>query len=236
MKIQLNKYIAHAGIASRRKAEELIIQGEISINGKVITNSGHRVDEQDIVTYKNRVIYPEEKVYILLNKPKGYITTTLDEKSRKTVMDLIDAYSHLRLYPVGRLDRATTGVLLITNDGDFAQELSHPRNAISKIYKVTLDKKLKSSDALAIRQGIKLYDGTIKADNLWMEDSPKQVSMEIHSGKNHIVRRIFEHLGYKILKLDRSSYAGITRKNLQSGQWRTLSKEEISKLYDLSKK
>ncbi len=231
MKIQLNKYLAHAGIASRRKAEELILNGDITVNGKLVIDSGYRVTENDVVKYKNRVVYPEEKIYILLNKPKGYITTTSDEKKRKTVMDLIDSYNHLRLYPIGRLDRGTTGVLLITNDGDLAQVLSHPRNNISKVYKATLDKKLKSSDALSIKQGITLEDGFIKADHLWVEDNPKQIGIEIHSGKNRIVRRIFEHLGYKLIKLDRSSYAGLTRKNLQSGQWRLLRQEEVKKLF-----
>lgn len=236
--MQLNKFVAQAGVASRRKAQELIEAGEIKVNGKVQTNSAYRVQPEDTVTYKNKVLYPEKKVYILLNKPKGYITTTSDEKDRKTVLDILENVGKERLYPVGRLDRDTTGVLLITNDGTLAQILAHPSYEVSKAYNATLDKPIDQADFIKIKEGIKLEDGFIKPDQISVAEpgNYKKIKIKIHSGKNRIVKRIFEALGYQVKKLDRVSYAKLNKKTLGLGQFRVLTKSEIKYLYQLAKK
>lgn len=228
--VTLNSFVAHAGIASRRKAVELIEKGFVSVNGRVERNSAFRVSSRDQVTFKGKPIKPEEKIYILLNKPKGYISTVSDEKNRKTVMDLIDI-SGIRLYPVGRLDRATSGLLLFTNDGNLSVKLAHPRNKIEKVYKATLDRKISYQDIEAIREGLKLEDGFIKPDFVnYSDDTGKTVTMVLHSGKNLIIRRIFSHLNYTVTKLDRVQYANLTKKNLPQGKWRFLNEQEISEL------
>lgn len=232
--ITLNSYIAQAGIASRRKSVELIENGRVMVNGKIEKNSAYRVQPDDIIAYRGKPVKPEVKWYILLNKPKGYISTVSDEKNRKTVMDLIDIPGSPRLYPIGRLDRATTGIILLTNDGDFAAKLSHPRYKIEKIYKATLDKKASPVDIKSIAEGIQLEDGFIKADYInYGDETGKSVIMALHSGKNMIVRRIFAHFNYEVVKLDRFNYAGLTKKGLSQGQWRFLTDNEVNKLKNL---
>ncbi len=237
--VRLNKYLAHAGIASRRKADELIGQGKVKVNGEVVLEMGHKINPGDKVTFDNKVLNPEKKVYILLNKPKNCITTTSDEKDRMTVLDLIEgAYSKIksvtkpRLYPVGRLDRSTTGVLLITNDGEMAQNLTHPSREIRKIYHVHLDKNLASEDFAKIMHGVVLDDGIAEVDEVAYTDpkNKNEVGVEIHSGKNRIVRRIFESLGYEVIKLDRVFFGGLTKKDLPRGKWRFLEEEEVRRL------
>lgn len=237
--VRLNKYLAHAGIASRRKADELIGQGKVKVNGEVVLEMGHKINPGDKVTFDNKVLNPEKKVYILLNKPKNCITTTSDEKDRMTVLDLIEgAYSKIksvtkpRLYPVGRLDRSTTGVLLITNDGEMAQNLTHPSREIRKIYHVHLDKNLASEDFAKIMHGVVLEDGIAEVDEVAYTDpkNKNEVGVEIHSGKNRIVRRIFESLGYEVIKLDRVFFGGLTKKDLPRGKWRFLEEEEVRRL------
>lgn len=237
--LRLNKYLAHAGVASRRKADELIAKGLIKVNGKVVSEVGHKVKKEDKVEFEGKVVKPERKVYILLNKPKGYITTTDDEKDRKTVMDLVKGASaklklpyDLRLYPVGRLDRNTSGVLLITNDGDLSLKLTHPSNSMAKIYKATLDKPLKQEHFDALLMGTDLEDGHAKIDELAYVDTTDGtvLGLEIHMGKNRIVRRLFEHYGYVVEKLDRMSFAGLTKKDLPRGKWRFLSDKEVMNL------
>ncbi|MBA3953923.1 rRNA pseudouridine synthase [Candidatus Dependentiae bacterium] len=232
---QLNKYIAHAGLCSRRKAELLIEKGDISVNGKAMLNSGYRVQPGDVVKYVSQIIKPEHKMYILLNKPKGYITTVSDDRDRKTVMSLVELDTKERIYPVGRLDRATTGLLLMTNDGELAQQLAHPRNRVRKIYHVQLDRPLTTEHYHTIKDGFKLEDGSVKVDAVSaINGDPHHIALELHSGKNHIVRRIFEHFDYKIAKLDRVMYAGLTKKKLPQGQWRFLTDYEVDTLYNLS--
>jgi 23S rRNA pseudouridine2605 synthase len=238
-KIHLSKFLATSGVASRRKVVEEIKKGLVAVNETTITEPGHVVREGDTVTYKGQHVKPEKKVYIILNKPKGYITSTADERGRKTVMDLIQTSSkqtssvkNLRLFPIGRLDRNTTGILLLTNDGELAQKLSHPRYQTSKIYRVTLDRPLVKADLNKLHLGIRLQDGFIKPDHVYTTPGSRryEVVIEIHSGKNRIVRRIFESLQYDIKKLDRSQYAGLTKKNLPSRSWRFLTPLEIKKL------
>lgn len=228
--IRLNKFIAQSGICSRRKAAELVKAGEIMVNGEVNTNPAYETQEQDVITYKGQVIKKEEKlIYLLLNKPKNFITTAEDEKGRKTVLDLVkDKYTE-RLFPVGRLDRNTTGLILLTNDGALAKKLSHPSHQIKKIYQVELDKNLKISDLQKIKDGIQLEDGPAEVDAVdYIESGKKnEVGIEIHSGKNRIVRRIFESLGYEVVKLDRTYFAGLTKKDLPRGFSRELSEKEI---------
>jgi len=227
----LNKFVAHCGLCSRRKAVDLIKEGKVTVNGKVVTEPATKVTSSDVVTMQDKKITPTKNlVYILLNKPKGYITTTDDPEGRKTVMDLIqDATENERVYPVGRLDRNTSGLLLLTNDGELAQRLAHPKHNIKKIYQVELDKPLTKTDFEQIIAGVTLEDGVALVDALGYVDpkDKKQVGIEIHSGKNRIVRRIFEHLEYTVEKLDRVMYAGLTKKTLNRGQWRFLNEKEV---------
>ncbi len=228
---RLNKFIANAGICSRREADEMIEAGVISVNGKVITEMGFKVMPGDEVKYNNELLRTERMVYILLNKPKDFITTTNDPEDRKTVMSLIAKACRERVYPVGRLDRNTTGLLLFTNDGDLAKKLTHPSFEVQKVYQVELDRSLKTSDMEEISKGIELEDGFIKADEIVYAGNEKNViGIELHSGKNRIVRRIFEHLEYEVKKLDRVVFAGLTKKDLPRGRWRFLTDMEIANL------
>lgn len=228
----LSKYLAQAGVASRRKVLELIEQGLIKVNQVIIKEPGYKITSADEITYRDRPVQVEQKIYILLNKPKDYITTVSDQKGRKTVMSLIAHAIPERLYPVGRLDRNTTGLLIVTNDGQLALQLAHPRYNVQKVYAVTLDSPLRSTDIEKIKKGLHLEDGLIQVDSLQIIPKTKnEVRVSLHSGKNRIVRRIFEHLGYQVIKLDRIEYAGLTQKNLLVGQWRYLSAYEIEKLH-----
>jgi 23S rRNA pseudouridine2605 synthase len=232
---RLNRYIANSGVCSRREADELIARGDISVNGKVVTEMGFRVKEGDTVKYGTKSLTPERFVYVLLNKPKDYITTTEDPEERKTVMELVADAGNFRMYPVGRLDRKTTGLLLITNDGELADKLTHPSNNVRKIYQVELDKPITEEHFDAIKKGIDLEDGNIKPDALSIVTPDGYVvGIEIHSGRNRIVRRIFESLGYDVTKLDRTTYAGLTKKELPRGKWRFLDPKEVVKLKYLS--
>lgn len=230
--IRLNKFLANSGVCSRREADELIQRGEIVVNGNVVTELGSRVTPSDIVEYQGKRVETESKVYVLLNKPKNCVTTSDDPECRLTVMDLVKNACPERIYPVGRLDRHTTGVLLITNDGDLASKLTHPSFMKKKIYHVWLDKPVAMEDMQRIADGIELEDGEIHADALSYvkDDDFTQVGIEIHSGRNRIVRRIFEHLGYKVIKLDRVYFAGLTKKNLPRGRWRYLNEQEVNNL------
>jgi len=228
--MRLNKYIAHCGICSRRAAQEPIEKGLVTVNGKVVLEIGHRVMETDVVTFKNEVVKPETNmVYILMNKPKDTVTTLSDEKGRKTVMDIIGNKVKERIYPVGRLDRATTGLLLLTNDGDLAKKLSHPSHKVSKVYHVTLNKNVTAEHLEAIKKGLTLEDGLVKVDGVdWSKGTSRnEVGIELHVGKNRIVRRIFEHLGYHVDKLDRVYYAGLTKKDVTRGFFRHLNEKEV---------
>lgn len=228
--IRLNRFIANSGVCSRREADKLIGEGEILVNGKVITELGAKVRKKDVVTYKGRQLDAERKVYLLLNKPRGYVTTLDDPHAEHTVMDLVGEACEERIYPVGRLDKDTSGVLLFTNDGDLAKKLTHPSFEKKKIYHVFLTRELLEEHMEMIRNGITLEDGLIAADavNYADDNDKKQVGIEIHSGKNRIVRRIFEHLGYKVARLDRVVFAGLTKKNLPRGKWRFLSPREVA--------
>lgn len=224
----LNKYVAHCGICSRREAADLIKEGKVKVNGEVMTEPGYKVQLDDKVEYDDKVIMSQKNlVYILLNKPKNYLTTTDDPQERKTVMELVADAGDVRVYPVGRLDRNTSGLLLLTNDGELAQKLSHPKYNIKKVYQVTLDKALTKAHFDKIIAGLTLEDGEIKVDDLAYLEKKNEIGIEIHSGRNRIVRRIFEHLGYTVDKLDRVVYAGLTKKNIPRGKWRFLSKQEI---------
>lgn len=234
--IRLNRYISNAGICSRRKADELIMAGVVSVNGEVISELGHKVDPmKDLIRYNGETLKREKMVYVLLNKPKDYITTTDDPQERRTVMHLVEKASKERIYPVGRLDRNTTGLLLMTNDGDLADKLSHPKNSISKLYMVELDKSLSQGDLNKIGFGLELEDGLIKPDSVSYVQggTKKEIGIQIHSGRNRIVRRIFEHLGYEVVKLDRSVYANLTKKDLPRGRWRMLEEKEVIQLKHL---
>ena len=228
--IRLNKYLANAGVCSRRDADTFIEAGVVSVNGQVVTELGTKVLRTDTVLFHNEPVRLERKVYILLNKPKGYVTTSDDPQNRKTVMDLVKNACPERIYPVGRLDRNTTGVLLLTNDGELADKLTHPQYQKKKIYHVFLDRKVSVEDMHAILDGISLEDGVIKADDIQYtsEVDKKQVGIEIHSGRTRIVRRIFESLGYHVQKLDRVYFAGLTKKKLPRGNWRFLTEEEVN--------
>ena len=230
--LRLNKFLANAGVCSRREADEFIQAGVVTVTGEVVTELGTKILRTDEVKFHDTPVSLEKKVYVLLNKPKDYVTTSDDPQQRKTVMDLVKDVCPERIYPVGRLDRNTTGVLLLTNDGDLASKLTHPKFLKKKVYHVHLDKNLTSHDMEQIREGITLEDGEIKADAIEYADErdKAQVGIEIHSGKNRIVRRIFESLGYRVTKLDRVQFAGLTKKNLRRGDWRFLTEKEVDML------
>lgn len=230
--IRLNKFIANAGICSRREADTLIEQGSVTVNGKLITSMGYKVKETDEVRFDGTLISQEQKRYILLNKPKNYITTMDDDRGRKTVMDLVGHATAERIYPVGRLDRMTTGLLLFTNDGELAKRLTHPKHNVKKLYHASLDRKLELKDLEKLRgeviiEGRKVF---IDAVSYVAGQKKTEVGIEIHSGRNRIVRKIFEHVGYKVVKLDRVLFAGLTKKNLPRGRFRELTKQEIINL------
>ncbi len=227
-KIRLNKYLSNAGVASRREADTLIQSGVVKVNGVVVDQLGYKINPGDKVTYGDAAVKSERKVYLLLNKPKDYITTVDDPQERKTVMELIAGACRERVYPVGRLDRNTTGLLLFTNDGELTTKLTHPKFRIKKVYHVSLNKGLKPDDFNAIMEGIELEDGPIKADDLaFVGEGKKEIGIEVHSGRNRIVRRMFEQLGYDVLKLDRVTFAGLTKKDLPRGKYRFLTAKEI---------
>jgi 23S rRNA pseudouridine2605 synthase len=228
--MRLNRFLAHAGICSRRDADALIADGMVTVNGKIITEMGFKVGPTDDVRYAGERLKSERKVYVLLNKPKGFITTVDDEKARKTVMDLVANACKERIYPVGRLDRATTGVLLLTNDGALAKKLTHPSHGAKKIYQVTLDKPFEPGDMVKLKQGLTLEDGPVMVDRaeLVKEDDLYTLGVELHVGRNRIVRRMFAHLGYEVVKLDRTSFGGLTKKSLERGHYRILNEKEIS--------
>ncbi len=230
--IRLNRYISNSGICSRREADELITAGVISVNGEVVTKLGTKISVSDTVKYNNETIKREKKVYVLLNKPKDFITTTDDPEKRNTVMQLVEGACSERIYPVGRLDRNTTGVLLFTNDGTLTKKLTHPSSNIRKIYHAELDKKLAYPDLQKITEGVELEDGKAQVDEIAYDhpSDKSHVGIELHSGKNRVVRRIFESLGYEVRKLDRVYFAGLTKKDLPRGRWRFLSKMEINNL------
>lgn len=235
--IRLNKYIANAGICSRREADKLIGSGAVSVNGKIVTGMGTKISKNDSVNFGGETLKREKMIYVLLNKPKDYITTTDDPDKRKTVMALVRNACRERIYPVGRLDRSTTGLLLMTNDGEIAKKLMHPRHAVKKIYHVELDDNLLKTDMDKIFSGIELEDGRAQVDEIAYDGDgtdKKSIGLELHSGKNRIVRRIFESLGYKVTKLDRVYYAGLTKKDLPRGKWRFLTQIEINMLKMIS--
>jgi 23S rRNA pseudouridine2605 synthase len=234
----LNKFIAHAGVAARREAADMVKKGIVKINGELVTEPGHKVSSKDEIRVNGKKIFlAKNLVYILLNKPKDYITTTDDPQGRKTVVDLIGRATNERIYPVGRLDRNTSGVLLFTNDGELAQKLTHPSNEVKKVYHVTLNKPLDKIDFDQILKGIVLEDGPASVDVLAYADikDKTQIGVEIHSGRNRIVRRIFEHLGYDVKNLDRVIFAGLTKKNIERGKWRFLTEKEVRDLKHFSK-
>mgnify|MGYP002621748059 CR=1 FL=1 len=231
--IRLNKYIAHAGVCSRREADVLIAAGSVSVNGKVVTEMGYKVQPGDVVNYGGENLRSERLRYFLLNKPKGYITTASDPQERKTVMMLMDGACTERIYPVGRLDRATTGLLLFTNDGELARKLTHPSSQVYKVYQVELNQPLARDDMRKMRDGIILDDGLIKVDDVQYAEGvndKRVVGVQLHSGRNRIVRRIFEHLGYDVHKLDRVVFAGLTKKDLPRGRYRELTEKEVGYL------
>ena len=230
--LRLNKYLANAGVCSRREADEYIQAGNVKVNGEVVTELGTKVTRKDTILFNDQPICLERKIYVLLNKPKDTVTTSEDPQGRQTVMDLVRNASQERIYPVGRLDRNTTGVLLLTNDGDLASKLTHPKFVKKKIYHVWLDKDVNPEDLAKISAGIELEDGPIHADAIAYanEKDKNQIGIEIHSGKNRIVRRIFEYLGYRVTKLDRVYFAGLTKKNLPRGRWRHLTQQEVNML------
>ncbi len=234
----LNKFIAHAGICGRREAADIVKKGLVKVNGELVTEPGHKVSAKDEIKVNGKKIFlAKNLVYILLNKPKDYITTTDDPQNRKTVLDLIQRATKERVYPVGRLDRNTSGLLLLTNDGELAQKLSHPSNEIKKVYHVTLNKPLDKKDFDQILNGVILEDGPASVDVLAYADvkDKTQIGVEIHSGRNRIVRRIFEHLGYDVKNLDRVIFAGLTKKNIERGKWRFLAEKEVRDLKHFSK-
>ncbi len=230
--IRLNKYLSNAGVCSRREADDFITAGVVSVNGEIVTELGTKVKRSDTVLFHDQLVNIEKKVYVLLNKPKDYVTTSDDPQNRKTVMDLVKGACRERIYPVGRLDRNTTGVMLLTNDGELASKLTHPQYKKKKIYHVHLDKNVTAADMRLIADGITLEDGEIHADAIEYSDEKdrKQVGIEIHSGRNRIVRRIFESLGYHVVRLDRVFFAGLTKKNVRRGDWRFLTEKEVNML------
>lgn len=229
--LRLNRFISMSGLCSRREADSLISTGQITVNGKVVDQMGYMVKKDDVVKYGRRMLNREKLVYLLLNKPKDFITTTEDPEERKTVMNLVAGACKERIYPVGRLDRNTTGLLLFTNDGELSEKLMHPSHNIRKIYQVDLDKPLTPADEAAVRAGVVLEDGQAPVDELEVLSKDRDVlGMSIHLGRNRIVRRIFEHLGYKVVRLDRVMYAGLTKKDLPRGNWRFLTEKEVINL------
>jgi 23S rRNA pseudouridine2605 synthase len=234
----LNKFIAHAGVCARREAAEIVKKGLVKVNNELVTEPGHKVSAKDDIRVNGKKVFlAKNLVYILLNKPKDYITTTDDPQNRKTVLDIIGRATKERVYPVGRLDRNTSGVLLFTNDGELAQKLTHPSNEIKKVYHVTLNKPLDKKDFEQILKGVTLEDGSASVDVLAYADikDKTQIGVEIHSGRNRIVRRIFEHLGYDVKNLDRVIFAGLTKKNVERGKWRFLTEKEVRDLKHFSK-
>lgn len=233
--VRLNKYIANSGICSRREADMYIEQGSVTVNGTLVTEMGYKVQPTDVVRFDGTTISPEKKRYVLLNKPKNYITTMEDDRGRKTVMELVANASEERIYPVGRLDRNTTGLLLFTNDGELAKKLTHPKHNVRKLYHASLDRKLELKDLHKL-QGDVVIEGRkvfIDAVSYVEGESKTEVGIEIHSGRNRIVRKIFEHIGYKVIKLDRVIFAGLTKKNLPRGRWRELTSQEVNTLHML---
>ncbi|MCK9628534.1 MAG: pseudouridine synthase [Bacteroidales bacterium] len=229
--IRLNKFISNSGVCSRREADEYIVAGLVSVNGQIVTELGTKIQASDDVRFNGERLKGEEKVYIIMNKPKDFVTTMSDPNAEKTVMDLITGKCAQRVYPVGRLDKATTGVLLLTNDGDLTEKLTHPSNKVKKIYHVFLDKNVSGTDFKQLLEGVELEDGPMYADTLsYIDGDNSQIGLEIHSGRNRVVRRMFEALGYKVKKLDRVLFAGLTKKNLRRGQWRFLTEQEITSL------
>ncbi len=230
--IRLNKYIANSGICSRREADTYIEHGSVEVNGKLVTEMGYKVQPDDVVRFDGTSISPEQKRYILLNKPKNYITTMDDDRGRKTVMELVANASKERIYPVGRLDRNTTGLLLFTNDGDLAKKLTHPKHNVRKLYHASLDRKLDLKDLEKLRGDVIIEGRKVFIDAIsYIDGEPKsEVGIEIHSGRNRIVRKIFEHVGYKVTKLDRVIFAELTKKNLPRGRWRELTNLELTNL------
>ena len=229
--IRLNRFIAQSGLCSRREADDYIQAGLVSVNGVIVTELGSKVKPTDEVKFNDSRIEGEKKVYLVLNKPKGYVTSLEDPHADKTVMDLVKGACEERIYPVGRLDKNSLGLLLFTNDGDMTRQLTHPSYRKKKIYQVSLDKPLTRADMDRIAEGITLEDGEIHADEIaYVKEDKSEIGIEIHSGRNRIVRRIFESLGYSVRKLDRVYYAGLTKKNLQRGAWRFLTKEEVMRL------
>jgi 23S rRNA pseudouridine2605 synthase len=229
--IRLNKFISHAGVCARRAADALIQAGHITVNGKKVNTLGYKVTPQDVVKYRDHVLKEDKHIYILLNKPKDYITTTQDPKARKTVLQLVKNACHERVYPVGRLDRNTTGLLLLTNDGALAKKLAHPSSNLAKLYHVMLNKPLSQEDYEKIKVGVLLEDGIAHVDQLEIVEQDRQsIGLEIHMGRNRVVRRIFEHLHYDVVKLDRVKYAHLTKKDLPRGKWRLLTQQEVNYL------
>lgn len=228
--VRLNKYLSNAGVCSRREADVLIQTGVVSVNGKIITELGYKIAPEDVVQYDGETINAETKRYVLLNKPKGFITTMDDPRGRKTVMSLVKKACRERIYPVGRLDRETTGLLLFTNDGDMAKKLTHPRYQAKKIYHVELNKAVTKEDMERLLRGVDLEDGKTRVDEVqYIENgNSTEVGVEIHSGKNRIVRRLFEAMGYVVVKLDRVQFAGLTKKDLPRGYYRHLTEQEVS--------
>ncbi|MFD2568880.1 pseudouridine synthase [Pseudotenacibaculum haliotis] len=230
--IRLNKFISNSGICSRREADTFIEHGSVTVNGELVTEMGYKVQPTDEVRFDGTMISPEKKRYVLLNKPKNYITTMDDERGRKTVMDLVDSATKERIYPVGRLDRMTTGLLLFTNDGELAKKLTHPKHNVRKLYHASLDRKLDLKDLEKLRGDVIIEGRKVFIDAVsYVEGQNKtEIGIEIHSGRNRIVRKIFEHVGYKVVKLDRVIFAGLTKKNLQRGRWRELTNQEVINL------
>ena len=229
--IRLNRFVAQSGLCSRREADDFIAAGLVSVNGVIVTELGTRVKPTDVVKFNDERLQGEKNVYLVLNKPKGYVTTLEDDHAEKTVMELVQNACKERIYPVGRLDKNSLGLLLFTNDGDITRQLTHPSLRKKKIYEVTLDKALTRADFEQLAEGITLEDGDIYFDEIsYIKDDKKSVGVEIHSGRNRIVRRMFEHLGYKVTKLDRVYYAGLTKKNLKRGAWRFLTSDEVARL------
>lgn len=230
--IRLNKYISNSGICSRREADTYIEHGSVTVNGKLVTEMGYKVQPTDVVKFDGTAISPEQKRYVLLNKPKNYITTMDDDRGRKTVMELVDNATSERIYPVGRLDRMTTGLLLFTNDGELAKKLTHPKHNVRKLYHASLDRKLDLKDLHKLQGDVVIEGRKVFIDAVsYVEGEQKtEIGIEIHSGRNRIVRKIFEHVGYKVVKLDRVIFAGLTKKNLPRGRWRELTNQEVVNL------